>query len=139
MKNLSKYNSSDVIALFLKEKRIKHVFGIIGSANAHIFHSIQKLNYTQIVCVHHEQAATMAIQTYFRVSGKISAALITAGGATSNAITGVISGWADSMPGIIITGQENSKFMKTQGWSMGGDDNSKAELMNVINAFMTTP
>ena len=30
-------------------------------------------------------------------------------------------------------------FMKTQGWSMGGDDNSKAELMNVIKAFMTTP
>ena len=126
MKNLSKYNSSDVIALFLKEKRIKHVFGIIGSANAHIFHSIQKLNYTQIVCVHHEQAATMAIQTYFRVSGKISAALITAGGATSNAITGVISGWADSMPGIIITGQENSKFMKTHKnlrmWGIQGFD-----------------
>ena len=32
-----------------------------------------------------------------------------------------------------------SEFMKTQGWSMGGDDNSKAELMNVIKAFMTTP
>ena len=31
------------------------------------------------------------------------------------------------------------EFMKTQGWSMGGDDNSKAELMNVIKAFMTTP
>ena len=128
MSNLKKNNTSDIIALFLKEKKIKHVFGIIGSANAHIFHSIKKLNYTQIVCVHHEQAATMAIQTYFRVSGKISAALITAGGATSNAITGVISGWADSMPGIIITGQENSKFMKTHKnlrmWGIQGFDST---------------
>ena len=129
MNNLKKYNTSDVIALFLKEKKIKHVFGIIGSANAHIFDSIRKLNYTQIVCVHHEQAATMAIQTYFRVSGKISAALITAGGATSNAITGVISGWADSMPGIIISGQENSKFMKIHKnfrmWGIQGFDSTE--------------
>jgi predicted esterase len=29
------------------------------------------------------------------------------------------------------------ELMKTQGWSMGGDDNSKAELMNVIKAFIT--
>ena len=125
MKRLKK-NTSDIIASFLKEKKIKHVFGIIGSANAHIFESIRKLNYTKIVCVHHEQAATMAIQTYFRVTGKISAALITAGGAAANAITGVVSGWADSMPGIIISGQENSKFMKIHKnmrmWGIQGFD-----------------
>ena len=32
-----------------------------------------------------------------------------------------------------------SKFMETQGWSVGGDDNAKAELMNVVQAFMTSP
>jgi len=121
MKNIDRLSTSDIIANFLKEKKIKHVFGIIGSANAHIFDSIRKLNYTQIVNVHHEQAATMAIQTYYRVTGKISAALITAGGATSNAITGVLSAWADSMPGLIITGQENSKFMNIhKGMRMWG-------------------
>ena len=36
---------SDLIAVFLKEKKIKHVFGIIGSANSHIFDSINKLKY----------------------------------------------------------------------------------------------
>ena len=68
----------------------------------------------------------MAIQTYFRVTGKISAALLTAGGGAANAITGVVSGWADSMPGIIISGQENSKFMKTyknmRMWGVQGFD-----------------
>ena len=53
---------SDLIAIFLKEKKIKHVFGIIGSANAHIFDSIKKLNYTKIICMHHEQSLTMAMQ-----------------------------------------------------------------------------
>ena len=100
---------SDILALFLKEKKIKHIFGIIGSANAHIFDSITRLNYTKIVCVHHEQAATMAMQYYFRTSGKISAALVTAGAGSSNPITGVVAAWADSMPGIIISGQESTK------------------------------
>jgi len=119
---------SDIIALFLKEKKIRHVFGIIGSANAHIFDSISKLNYTEIVCVHHEQAATMAMQNYYRTTGKISAALVTAGGASSNAITGVISAWADSIPGIIISGQENLRFIKAykkmRMWGIQGFDST---------------
>jgi acetolactate synthase-1/2/3 large subunit len=119
---------SDIIALFLKEKKIRHVFGIIGSANAHIFDSISKLNYTEIVCVHHEQAATMAMQNYYRTTGKISAALVTAGGASSNAITGVISAWADSIPGIIISGQENLRFIKSykkmRMWGIQGFDST---------------
>ena len=32
-----------------------------------------------------------------------------------------------------------SKFMETQGWSLGGDDNAKAELMNIVQAFMASP
>ena len=55
---------SDLIALFLKEKKINLVFGIIGSANSHIFDSIKRLNYTKIICMHHEQSLTMAMQTY---------------------------------------------------------------------------
>ena len=36
---------SDEIAKFLKDKEIKYVFGIIGSANSHIFDSINQLGY----------------------------------------------------------------------------------------------
>jgi acetolactate synthase I/II/III large subunit len=122
---------SDSIALFLKEKKIKLVFGIIGSANSHIFDSIKKLNYTKIICMHHEQSLTMAMQTYYRVTKKIGVALVTAGGASANAITGVISAWADSMPGIIISGQENLKYVKkykknnSRMWGIQGFDSVK--------------
>ena len=44
---------SDVIADYLKEKGIETVFGIIGSANSHIFDSINKLGYTKIINTHH--------------------------------------------------------------------------------------
>ena len=107
---------SDLVAEYLKEKKIKHVFGIIGSANSHLFDSINQLNYTKIVCMHHEQSLTMAMQTYYRVTKKLAIALVTAGGASANAITGVISAWADSMPGIVISGQENLKYVNLCLW-----------------------
>src|SRR5438309_1318668 len=102
---------SDYIADFLAEKEIKHVFGIIGAGNAHIFDSIYKKGYTEVICVHHEQAACMAMQTYYRVSGKVTAAILTTGAGSTNGITGVVSAWADSIPGIIISGNENSKYI----------------------------
>lgn len=112
---------SSVIAEFLEKLEIKVIFGIIGSANSHIFDSISSRGYTQIVCVHHEQAAVMAMGAYFRTSGRISAALVTAGAGSSNAITGVISNWADSIPGIIISGQEQSFHIKNyEGMRMYG-------------------
>jgi len=102
---------SDLIADFLKEKQIDTVFGIIGSANSHIFDSIHNLGYTKIICTHHEQAAVMAMAAYYKASGKLSAAIVTAGAGASNAITGVVSNWADSIPGMIISGQESSGYL----------------------------
>jgi acetolactate synthase-1/2/3 large subunit len=126
--NDKKIKISDLIAFFLKKKKIKYIFGIIGSANSHIFDSIEKLGYTQIICVHHEQAATMAMQTYYRVKKEITAALVTAGAGSSNSITGVMSAWADSIPGIIISGQENSRFIssmkKMRMWGIQGYDSA---------------
>jgi acetolactate synthase-1/2/3 large subunit len=105
---------SDVIADYLKERGIDTVFGIIGSANSHIFDSINKLGYTKIINTHHEQAAVMAMGAYYRASGKLSATIVTAGGGVTNAVTGVVSNWADSIPGIIISGQENYNYTSTQ-------------------------
>ena len=105
---------SDVIADYLKQKGIEVVFGIIGSANSHIFDSINKLGYTKIINTHHEQAAVLAMGAYYRASGKLSATIVTAGGGSTNAVTGVVSNWADSIPGIIISGQENYNYVSTQ-------------------------
>jgi acetolactate synthase-1/2/3 large subunit len=125
---MKKKKVSDFLALFLKEKKIKHIFGIIGSANAHIFDSITRLNYTKIISVHHEQAAAMAMQYYYRTSGKISATLVTAGAGSLNPITGVVAAWADSIPGIIISGQESTKnifkFKKMRMWGVQGIDST---------------
>ncbi|MCH9634297.1 MAG: Acetolactate synthase large subunit [Chlamydiae bacterium] len=118
--------AADEIALFLKKRNIETVFGIVGAGNASIFDAINRLGYTKIICVHHEQAAAMAAQTYYRVSGKISVVLVTTGGGTTNVVTGVVGAWMDSIPVLIIAGNENSKFTKEDNnlriWGVQGFD-----------------
>src|SRR5579872_530718 len=134
---------SDLIADFLEEKNIRHVFGIIGSGNAHIFDSISQKGYTEIICVHHEQAACMAMQTYYRTCGKISAAIVTTGAGSTNAVTGVVSAWMDSIPGLIISGNENSKFTLEQNplriWGVQGYDCTEMvkKVSKYVNRILT--
>ena len=121
-----KLKAADVLAAFLAEKKIRHVFGIVGAGNAHLFDAIDRLGFTEIVCVHHEQAAVMAMGTYYRIHGTCSAALLTTGAGSTNGVTGVVSCWMDSVPGIIIAGNENSKYTRPDNplriWGVQGYD-----------------
>jgi acetolactate synthase I/II/III large subunit len=131
---------SDLIAEFLEVYQIKTVFGIIGSANSHIFDSINKRGYTEIVCCHHEQAAVLAMGAYYRTCGKLSAAIVTAGAGSSNAVTGVVSNWADSIPGIIFSGQEQTKYIKEyknlRMWGIQGFDSP--DMVEKVTKYATT-
>lgn len=120
---------SDYIAEFLAEKDIRHVFGIVGAGNAQIFDAITRLGFTEIICVHHEQAAVMAATTYFRVTGKVTTVLLTTGAGSTNGVTGVVSAWMDSMPVLVISGNENSRFTTPDNplriWGVQGYDSIK--------------
>lgn len=121
-----KVKVSELIAQTLEELGIEHVFGIIGAGNVHLFEAIARRGYTEIICVHHEQAACMAMQTYYRTCGKLSASLLTTGAGSTNGVTGVVSAWADSIPCLVIAGNENSKFTKPDSphrmWGVQGYD-----------------
>src|SRR6185312_13471970 len=99
---------SELVAEFLAKNKIRHVFGIVGAGNASLFDAIAQLGETQIVCVHHEQAAVMAAGAYFRTNGVVSAAILTTGAGSTNGVTGVVSTWMDSIPVLILSGNENS-------------------------------
>lgn len=120
---------SDYIAKFLADREIRHIFGIVGAGNAQIFDAITRLGYTEIVCVHHEQAAVMAATTYYRMTGKVTVALLTTGAGSANGVTGVVSAWMDSMPVLVISGNENSRFTTEENplriWGVQGYDSTK--------------
>lgn len=122
----TKVKVADLVAETLEQLGIQHAFGIIGAGNIHLFEAITRRGYTEIVCVHHEQAACMAVQTYYRTNGRLAAALLTTGAGSTNGITGVVSAWADSIPCLIIAGNENSKFTFPENplrmWGVQGYD-----------------
>lgn len=126
---MSEKKVSDYIAKFLADQEIRHVFGIVGAGNAQIFDAITRLGYTEIVCVHHEQAAVMAATTYFRMTGKVSVVLLTTGAGSTNGVTGVVSAWMDSMPVLVISGNENSRYTTADNplriWGVQGYDSTE--------------
>jgi acetolactate synthase-1/2/3 large subunit len=128
---------ADLIAETLEQLGIRHAFGIIGAGNVHLFESISRRGFTEIICVHHEQAATMAMQTYFRRCGQIAAVLLTTGGGSTNGVTGVVSAWMDSVPGLVIAGNENSKYTTPENhlriWGVQGYDT--VEMMRGVTKY----
>jgi acetolactate synthase-1/2/3 large subunit len=141
MINQNKYLVDDLIADWLEKNNIQNVFGIIGSANSYIFDSISKKGFTRIVYMHHEQSVVMAAGAYYRSSGKLSVAIVTAGAGASNAITGVLSNWADSIPCIVISGQESSfyfekhsklRMLGTQGFDVSEMVKNITKYSNII-------
>lgn len=126
---VSEKKVSDHIAKFLADQEIRHIFGIVGAGNAQIFDAITRLGYTEIVCVHHEQAAVMAATTYYRMTGKVTVALLTTGAGSTNGVTGVVSAWMDSMPVLVISGNENSRYTTPDNplriWGVQGYDSTQ--------------
>lgn len=104
---------AELVADFLAKQGIRHVFGIIGSANAHLFDAVYQHPDLELVCLHHEQACVMAAHGYYMQSGRMAAVLVTAGAGITNALTGVVGSWADSVPVLILSGQEATKQFKS--------------------------
>lgn len=141
---MSEKKASDYIAKFLADQGIHHVFGIVGAGNAQIFDAITRLGYTEIVCVHHEQAAVMAATTYYRMTGKVTVALLTTGAGSTNGVTGVVSAWMDSMPVLVISGNENSRYTTADNplriWGVQGYDSTEmAEKVTKWSARIMQP
>ncbi len=96
---------SDYIALFLKGKGIEYVFGLQGGAVVHLFDSIEKTPGIQPIYCHHEECAALAAVSYARMSENIGAVVVTTGPGSTNAMTGLLASWQDSIPCIFLSGQ----------------------------------
>lgn len=97
--------ASDYLASFLADKGITHAFGLQGGAVVHLFDSLEKLAKTKVVYCHHEQTCSLAATAHSKYTGKIGCSIVTTGPACTNAMTGLLAAWQDSIPVIFISGQ----------------------------------
>lgn len=107
-----KMKANDYIAEFLRVQGIKEVFELTGGMITQLLDAIHKIGYTQIISMHHEQAAAFAADAYGRCTGKPAIAFATSGPGATNLITGIASCYFDSSPAIFITGQVNTHEQK---------------------------
>jgi acetolactate synthase-1/2/3 large subunit len=96
---------SDYIAEFLKQHGITQVFSVTGGGAIHLNDSLGKAESLNVLYNHHEQACAIAAESYARIHGEIALVCLTTGPGGTNAITGVLGGWLDSIPMLIISGQ----------------------------------
>ena len=100
-----KQKVSDYIADYIAEWGIRDVFTVTGGGAMHMndaFGHHPKLHCTY---QHHEQACAMAAEAYARMDNRMAAVCVTTGPGATNAITGVLGGWMDSIPMLVFSGQ----------------------------------
>ena len=100
-----KQKVSDYIADHMAEWGIRDVFTVTGGGAMHMndaFGHHPKLHCTY---QHHEQACAMAAEAYARMDNRMAAVCVTTGPGATNAITGVLGGWMDSIPMLVFSGQ----------------------------------
>ncbi len=100
-----KIRLADYVADFLVSHGVTDVFSVVGGGAMHLNDALGHREGLKVTYNHHEQACAMAAEAYARLDNKIAAVCVTTGPGGTNAITGVVGGWLDSIPMFIISGQ----------------------------------
>ena len=105
---------SDYIADFLVQNGIDTVFGVTGGGAMHLNDSLGHKEGLHFIFNHNEQGSSVAAEGYTRLTGRLAAVNVTSGPGGTNAMTGVLGGWLDSVPMFVISGQVKRE---TTTWS----------------------
>lgn len=100
-----KIRVADYIADVLVENGIHHVFSVTGGGAMHLNDGLGHKEGLTCIYNHHEQACAIAAESYARINNQMAAVCVTTGPGGTNAITGVLGGWLDSIPMLILSGQ----------------------------------
>ena len=109
-----KIKVSEYIADFLVNKGVTDVFMVTGGGAMHLDDAIGHKAGLKCTYNHHEQACAIAAEGYARLTGRVAPVCVTSGPGGTNAITGVIGAWQDSIPMFVISGQVKRE---TTTWS----------------------
>ncbi len=113
-----KMKVSNYIASSLARAGICQVFTVTGGGAMHLNDALGHEPGLSCIYNHHEQASAMAAESYARIHNRMAALCVTTGPGGTNAITGVVGGWLDSIPMLVLSGQV--RYDTTARWSGTG-------------------
>lgn len=98
---------ADYIMKRISDEGVSHLFYVPGGQCVYLCDALRRSESITPVSTHHEQAATMAALAYSEYTNNFGACLVTTGCAGTNTLTGVLHAWQDSIPMIVISGQQS--------------------------------
>ncbi|AXP42072.1 acetolactate synthase 3 large subunit [Haemophilus influenzae] len=108
---MKKLSGAEMVVQSLRDEGVEYVFGYPGGAVLDIYDAIHTLGGIEHILVRHEQAAVHMADGYARSTGKVGCVLVTSGPGATNAITGILTAYTDSVPMVIISGQVMSNLI----------------------------
>lgn len=100
-----KIRLADYVAEYLVDKGVTDVFSVVGGGAMHLNDALGHNTRLHVTYNHHEQASAMAAESYARLENRAAAVCVTTGPGGTNALTGVLCAWLDSLPMFVISGQ----------------------------------
>ena len=99
---------SDYVIKFLRDTyNVDTVFTLCGAGCMHLLDSLGNAEGVNFIANHHEQASALAAEGYARMNNKLGVCLLTSGPGGTNALTGTLCSWLDSIPVLNLSGQVN--------------------------------
>ena len=108
---MKKLSGAEMVVQSLRDEGVEYLFGYPGGAVLDIYDAIHTLGGIEHILVRHEQAAVHMADGYARSTGKVGCVLVTSGPGATNAITGILTAYTDSVPMVIISGQVMSSLI----------------------------
>lgn len=102
---MTKIRVADYIAQRCVDAGARHVFLVTGGGAMHLNDAFGRHPDLTPVCFHHEQAAAMAAESYYRTSGRLAVVNPTTGPGGINALNGVYGAYVDSLAMLVVSGQ----------------------------------
>lgn len=109
----------------LEKHGVEYIFGYSGGAAIPLFDALQTSGTSiKLILVRHEQGAAHMADGYARASGKPGVVLVTSGPGAGNVVTGLMTAHMDSVPMIVISGQQIRPML-------GFDAFQEADIFNI--------
>lgn len=105
---------ADYVINYIYNKGTDTIFMLAGGGAMHINDAISCHKKIKYICSHHEQASAMAAEAYAKTKNMPGAVVLTSGPGSTNAITGLLEAWQNSIPVIYISSQSKSSQMSNQ-------------------------
>ena len=100
----------DYVAEFISKKSVDTVFSIPGGGCIFLSDSFARNKDIKMVVNHHEQGCALAAEGYARITNNLGVCLVTSGPGGSNAWTGTLCSYQDSVPVMVISGNVNREM-----------------------------